>query len=194
MGADRFFGARCVGFRRFRHRSTDRHRKLGPSNASEAVPGTRFRRNGTIPWPEGFGWVRIRSWVRDDPPGGSIRTHFGGGASASLSRAPSRTIGARSARRRTAAPVQQPDFQPSPSTWRRMARAGAPPPPRRSRAGRRVTTELAPTTTWRPMRRPGQHHRAVAQPRAVADHAPAARAGPGGRSGGRGPRSRGSGR
>ena len=45
-------------------------------------------------------------------------------------------------------------FQPSPSTWRRMTRAGAPTATQWS--GRSpTTTEFAPTTTWRPMRAPG---------------------------------------
>ena len=56
------------------------------------------------------------------------------------------------------------------------------------------TTLLAPITTWRPIVAPGQHHRAVTEPRARRRCAPAARASPAARSERRGPRSRGSGR
>ena len=53
-----------------------------------------------------------------------------------------------------ATPAQGTGFQPSPSTWRRITRAGVPTATQWS--GRSpTTTELAPTTTWRPMRAPG---------------------------------------
>ena len=67
------------------------------------------------------------------------------------------------------ATAQVTGFQPSPSTWRRMTRAGAPAATQRSGSSP-TTTELAPTTTWRADAGARQHHRAEPQPRPGAHH------------------------